>query len=143
MKRLLSAVMACLLVALCISGVSASTQNTNVIDLGDGFYAEETLIINTYLRSTVKSTSKVWNIKNGSDVIATIEVSGTFSYDGDTVSVRSKEVVRCDTYDNWSFSQTGFTSSGGTITLSGKLSKGLSSKNISMSLSCDKNGNLS
>lgn len=72
-----------------------------------------------------------------------ITIHATFKFDGSGVKVISKEIVQCSTYDGWKFSQTGFTSSGGTVTLSGKLSKGLSSKSISLSLSCDKNGNLS
>lgn len=142
-KRLLSVVVGYAVFSMCILGVSASTTKETVVDLGDGLYAVETVVDHTLIRSNVKTVSKTWNIKDGGDIIATIELTGTFAYDGNSVSVRSKEVSQCDTYNNWSFSQTSFTSSGGTITLNGKLSRLLKSTSISMSLSCDKNGNVS
>lgn len=65
-------------------------------------------------------------------------------HDGSSVSVVSKELTKCETYDGWSFSSSSLTSSGGTITFSGTLKKGLwSSKSITLPLSCDKDGNIS
>ena len=95
-------------------------------------------------RSTNKTyTKKSTSIKNGT-IIADIWITGTFQYDGTTVSVVSKSISKCETYDGWSFKQSSFTSSGGTITLEGKLTKLIVlNADISISLSCDKNGNIS
>lgn len=64
-------------------------------------------------------------------------------HDGSSVSVVSKELTKCETYDGWSFSSSSLTSSGGTITFSGKLKKGLASLDVKLTLSCDKDGNIS
>lgn len=144
MKQI-SAIALCLLIvaALVVQPVSAAgVSRERILDLGDGLIAIETLEIDMETRSTEKSATRTWNIQDGTDLIATISIHGVFFYDGSTVRVVSKELSRCDTYGGWSFSQTSFSSSGGTITLTGKLSKFLSSKNISLSLSCDKNGNI-
>lgn len=78
------------------------------------------------------------------NIIAVIEITGTFSYDGSIVKVVSKSITREDTYNGWKFSKSSFTGSGGTIRLSGKLTKtGETSVSVSLSLACDKNGNIS
>ena len=77
-------------------------------------------------------------------LIAEIWIDATFRYDGNTVSVVSKSISKCETYDGWSFKQSSFTSSGGTVTLTGKLTKLLVlNANVNISLTCDKNGNIS
>ena len=94
-------------------------------------------------RST-KTVSTTKTVKSGNTVLGIFTIKATFQYDGSTVSVTSKSVTRADTYDGWSYTQTSFTSSGGTVTLNGKLTKLLTfPKSFSMSLSCDKNGNVS
>ena len=78
-----------------------------------------------------------------STIIAVIAITATFRYDGNTVSVISKSVSQCDTYEGWSYKQTSFTSSGGTVTLNAKLTKLLIfNEPIQLALSCDKNGNI-
>lgn len=80
----------------------------------------------------------------GDTLIADIAITGTFRYTGSSVSVVSKSVSRSETYDGWSFKQSSFSSSGGTITLTGKLTKLLIfNADVNMSLTCDKNGNIS
>ncbi len=75
---------------------------------------------------------------------ASITITGTFSYDGSTVYVLSKSITNLATFNGWHFTLSSFSSSGGTITLSGTLTKALlPSVNISMSLTCDANGNIS
>lgn len=80
----------------------------------------------------------------GDTLIADIAITGTFRYTGSSVSVVSKSVSRSETYDGWSFKQSSFSSSGGTIALTGKLTKLLIfNADVNMSLTCDKNGNIS
>lgn len=83
--------------------------------------------------------------RDGDTVIAIIAFEATFHYDGTTVSVASKSVTQTDTYGGWSFKQSSFTSSGGSVTLAGKLTKWLifNTSSFTMTLICDKNGNIS
>lgn len=115
-----------------------------VSELDDGI----TVIAELYQDNNARSSSKgyTWRktLTKEGVTIAVIAIHGTFSYNGTTVSVVSKSVTQTDTYDGWNYKQNSFTSSGGTITLDAKLTK-LLVMNIpfTMTLSCDKNGNIS
>ena len=123
---------------------SAQTVSTQTIDLGDGWTVTEELIINDQARTASRSATKKQSFSKNGEAIADIAITGVFRYDGSTVSVSSKVVSQKDTYNGWSFTQNSFTSSGGTITLTGKLTKPLLvSGSVNMKLSCDKNGNIS
>lgn len=77
-------------------------------------------------------------------VIARIAITGSFTYNGSYAVVNSKSISKCETYNGWSFQQTSFTVSGGTITLTGKLTKLFhETKTVSISLTCDAYGNIS
>ncbi len=53
-------------------------------------------------------------------------------------------MTNTDTYNGWSYIQDSLTSSGGTVTLNGKLTKWLIlSNSFTMTLTCDANGNIS
>ena len=82
-------------------------------------------------------------IYSGDTLIAEITFRATFSYDGSSVFVVYKSVIQTDTYSGWTYTQQSFTSSGGTVTLEGKLRK-LLVMNIpfTMGLTCDVNGNI-
>ena len=108
----------------------------------------EIITVTTVTESTFRSMSKAYTreqtfIRDGV-TIGVIAINATFRYDGNTVSVVSKSISKCETYDGWSFKQSSFTSSGGTVTLTGKLTKLLVlNANVNISLTCDKNGNIS
>ena len=124
--------------------VSAQTVSTQTIDLGDGWTVTEELIINDQARTASRSATKKQSFSKNGEAIADIAITGVFRYDGSTVSVSSKVVSQKDTYNGWSFTQNSFTSSGGTITLTGTLTKPLRvSGSVNMKLTCDKNGNIS
>lgn len=124
--------------------VSAQTVSTQTIDLGDGWTVTEELIINDQARTASRAATKKQSFSKNGEAIADIAITGVFRYDGSTVSVSSKVVSQKDTYNGWSFTQNSFTSSGGTITLTGKLTKPLRvSGSVNMKLTCDKNGNIS
>lgn len=126
-----------------------ATENSQVI------YANETTLENgltiiteitesSVSRSTDKAYSNTKTIKDGDTIVAIIQITATFRYDGSTVSVVTKGVTRADTYDGWSYVQNSFTSSGGTVTLNAKITKWLIiNTTFTMTLSCDKNGNIS
>ena len=76
--------------------------------------------------------------------IGIIAFQATFSYNGDSAYVTSKAVIQTDTYDGWSYKQTSFITTGNTVTLEGKLTKLLILNDpFTMSLTCDKDGNIS
>lgn len=124
--------------------VSAQTVSTQTIDLGDGWTVTEELIINDQARTASRAATKKQSFSKNGEAIADIAITGVFRYDGSTVSVSSKVVSQKDTYNGWSFTQNSFTSSGGTITLTGKLTKPLRVPgSVNIKLTCDKNGNIS
>ena len=151
MKKLCT-FLVCAMLFLCIA-VPCSAADAGAEEVI--YYKEETLdggitIITTVTvpaiqaRASTKTATARQEYTRSGATIAVIAVTGTFRYDGTTVSVVSKTVSQTDTYDGWSYSQSSFTSSGGTITLTGKLTKFLSwSVPVEITLSCDKNGNIS
>lgn len=87
--------------------------------------------------------TRTFKTETGS-MMATISFTATFYYTGSYVTVVSKAVTQTDTYNGWSYSQTSFVGSGGTVTLEGKLTKLLILiEPFTMSLSCDVNGHIS
>lgn len=107
-----------------------------------------TIVDEVYEFSSRRSTDKVGTrrttIQSGDTVLGVIAFQAVFRYDGSTVSVVSKTVTQTDTYEGYSYKQSSFTSSGGTVTLEGKLTKLLIfNHKFTMSLTCDVNGNLS
>ena len=140
----------------CIFLLLASVAPCAAAEAGTVIYsAEETLdngvtvvdtitVLQSNARATTKTYQRTNTYKHNGEVIAEIAITATFQYDGSTVSVVSKSVSTCETYEGWSFKQSSFTSSGGTVTLTGKLTKLiLLNADVSISLTCDKNGNVS
>lgn len=149
MKRIFSLLLSLLLLvslavpAAAVDSAPEQTVSTHTVDLGDGWTMTEELIVQDQARTASKSANRTQTFKKSGVKIAEIGVTGVFRYDGSTVSVTSKIVSPKTTYDGWSFSQSSFTSSGGTIKLSGKLTKLLNtSVPVSITLSCDKDGNI-
>jgi hypothetical protein len=151
MKRLFSVILG-LVMTLClftpaqaVEIVPATASSTiTEIDLGNGITIMKE-IVTTQLARTTTSTVEAKNVYTSEKVvIATIAIAATFQHDGKTVSVLTKKVSQKDTYQGWSFTQTSFTSSGGTVRLKGTLKKsGNSSVSVDLSMTCDKNGNIS
>lgn len=147
MKRFLAL---CLSVVLLVTmGITAyATEQPQVvfhdeITLENGITVIEEIVVYPQGRSTDKRADATRTFKDGDTVIAIITIEGVFRYDGSTVSVVSKSVTQADTYSGWSYKEKSFTSSGGTITLEGKLTKLLIFNNpFTMTLSCDENGNI-
>lgn len=148
MKRIFS-ILICfvLLISLAVPALAAETQTVlsrSESLTEDGIMVIDELVAYPQMRSSEKSYGHSKTFSSNGTTIAVIAIQGTFRYDGNTVSVASKSVTQTSTYDGWSYSQTSFTSSGGTITLSGKLTKPLHpSISFTMTLTCDKDGNIS
>jgi len=122
--------------------VCATFVTETVLD--NGFIVISELYLSQNARATEKTATNKRTIKDGDTVIAIIAMTATFRYDGTNVAVVSKSVTQSDTYDGWSYVQNSFTSAGGTVTLSAKLTKWIIlNTSFTMTLSCDKDGNIS
>lgn len=147
MKRFLAfCLCAVLLVSMGIPAYAAEQPKVVFYDevlLENGITVVEEITVYPQGRSTDLRANRTDTFKDGNTVIAIITIEGVFRYDGSTVSVVSKSVTQADTYSGWSYKEISFTSSGGTITLKGKLTKLLIFNNsFTMTLSCDENGNI-
>lgn len=146
MKRLFSLYLS--IVLLCatiipVNATEAATTDEVVLDNGITMTQELTVISQARASGTKTAQNKLTITREGT-TIGIIVIQATFSYTGSTVSVVSKSVIQSDTYDGWNYKQQDFTSSGGTVTLEGKLTKWLIlNTSFTVTLSCDKNGNIS
>lgn len=148
LKRIITAVMAFLLIASVGFPVNAQEQSTVVlhqeIDIGNGIVIVDEIVEYANARALGKAADRTRRIYDDGVLIGVITITGAFLYDGTTVTVQSMYVKQADTYEGWSYRQNSLTASGGTITLDAKLTK-LLVLNIpfTFTLSCDANGNLS
>lgn len=150
MTRFLSLSLCILLVLSLAISASAEVDNGDIVIFTEetimegGLTVVDEVIEHTQTRASAKNYTRRKSFYDGDTLIATIAFTATFHYDGSTVSVASKSVTQTDTYEGWSYKQDSFTSSGGTVTLSGKLTKWLIfNSSFSMGLVCDVNGNIS
>lgn len=112
--------------------------------LENGLTVIDVVTVASQTRASGKTVYREKNIYDGETLVAYIRFEATFRYDGSTVSVVSKTVTNTDTYDGWEYVQNSFTSSGGTVTLNAKLTKWfILNTTFTMTLSCDKDGNIS
>lgn len=155
MKKFLVLILCILLLIQGIFAVSAADLSSEAPS-GTLLYRQETVLENglilidevyehTLPRSTDTVGGRTMTLCNSSGtVLGVIAFEAVFRYDGSTVSVVSKTVTQTDTYEGYSYKQSSFTSSGGTVTLTGKLTKLLIfNHSFTMNLTCDVNGNLS
>lgn len=148
MKRLLTICICAVLFVCMVFPSSAAEQPQKEYGeemvLENGLTVVDEITVYSQVRSTDERIERRRTIKDGDTVIAIVAFEAVFRYDGSTVSVVSKTVTQTDTYAGWSYKQKSFTSSGGTVTLDAKLTKLLIFNNsFTMTLSCDKNGNIS
>ena len=148
MKRLLTLCICAILLVSMVFPASAAEQPYEKFSeertLENGLTVIDEITVYPQSRSTDKRAERKRTLKDGDTVIGVIAFEAVFRYDGSTVSVVSKTVTQTDTYAGWSYKQKSFTSSGGTVTLDEKVTKLLIFNNsFTMTLSCDKNGNIS
>ena len=153
MKKLICMVVGCSMLlgvsvpcAFALEEPSAYVQTVSIRQLSGDITVKERILehTNPAARGNSKTATREQEYYSGSTLIGKIAITGTFTYDGKTSRVTSKSVSSKKTYDGWSYQQNSFTSSGGTIELTGKLKKvSYGSIDVDISLSCDKNGNIS
>ena len=154
MKKLIPAVFCCSMLlggsvpyASALKTPSAYVQTVSTHQLSEEITVKRTIIEHTnttYAQENSKTATVSDEYYSGNTLIGKIAIKGTFAYNGKTSRVTSKSVSSKKTYDGWSYEQNSFTSSSGTIELTGKLNKvPHHSLSVNLELSCDKNGNIS
>ena len=132
-------------VILPVSATQEASRITETIhtEYGD-ITVETTLVIhNSYLRSSTKSASKTQSLKYGGVEIGKVTLSATFGYDGKTAWVEDMDSSH-STSGSWSYGSEKISTSGGTATLTAKLTNlfdGTIPVNISMT--CTPSGSIS
>ena len=148
MKRLIAFALSLFMVIMPIPVQAEETTEPTMfreIILDNDIRIVEEIFIDTTSRSSERTATRTESFYRSDSLIAVIAYKATFRYDGSSVSVVSKSVTQTDTYSGWSYTQESFTSSGGTVTLTGKLKYLLifSTTTFTMSMTCDANGNIS
>lgn len=148
MKRILPLSICILLLVSTIPYTHAAEQAdvifSNEYTSENGLVVIDTVTVFSQSRTNGKTAYSEKSIYDGQTLVAYIRLAATFHYDGSSVSVVSKSVTQSDTYDGWSYVQNSLTSSGGTVTLNAKLTKWIIlNTSFTMTLSCDKDGNIS
>ena len=145
MKRALTIILCLFLLGTSIFPVSAADNGISGTTMENGLKVVDEITIVENARAAEKSATHTKTFYREDKLIAVIAFTATFRYDGTSVSVVSKSITQTDTYNGWSYTQESFTSSSGTVTLTGKLKYLLifSSTTFTMDLTCDANGNIS
>lgn len=150
MKKVLSILFAALFLLMLIPSAPAKAETTtDVVYFEDGSYVVTVLQEYSTRSSNQKTASKSSTLydPNGGSV-ATLTVHGTFRYDGITVTCTASSYTYQIHNSSWSFSSGSASKSGNTATAKGTFARKVlgitvDSKTLTVSLSCDKNGNLS
>lgn len=145
MKRKLSALLIGAMMFCCAvlpaQAYAAAVPEVEVIYTEHGDFTVETVLIvyPALSRAQTARADKVQTVKYGGEVIAEVTLSATFGYDGNEAWVEEAE-SNYETYDGWSYGSEQIRQSGGTVTLSARLShptEGTGSVNLSMTCSPD------
>ncbi|WP_251318353.1 hypothetical protein [Flintibacter muris] len=148
MKKLSFLLALALMAGLMIPAVHATPndyQSTEVTysKFGDFEIVTTTILYDLPTRSNARAADKTLSVKYSGNVIADVTLSATFGYDGETAWV-SKTSSSHTTYSGWSYGSEKISQSGGTASLSGKLSHLLhGSHSVNISLTCSPTGQIS
>lgn len=149
--RKFTAIVICAALLLCLcnpvfaaeqSGQASTYSSGQVVN---GLTIETRIVDITQTRATdVKTYECTQTLREDGEIIAVIVFEATFVYNGVTVGIMSKKVTSVNTYNGWSYQQISFTGANGTVTLTGRLVKGIIlTDDFSLSITCDKDGNIS
>lgn len=154
-KRKLFLLIIVAIISVCtFSPVNASqyySQDTKVetVYLPYGIYIvstiqEEISYTSPYSTAQTKNGSKTSTVYSAAGKsLYSITVYGTFSYDGSSATAKSSSYSYTDESPLWSFSYGSSSYSGSTATATGTFKSAVSSKSLSVSLTCSANGTLS
>ena len=148
MKRKLSALLIGAMMFCCAvlpaQAYAAAVPEVEVIYTEHGDFTVETVLIvyPALSRAQTARADKVQTVKYGGEVIAEVTLSATFGYDGDEAWVVEAEGDSV-TYDGWRYGSEEIEDSGGTVTLSAKLTKFAEiTRNVDISMTCSPSGTI-
>lgn len=138
-----------LLMLLPVCPSRAEVAAPEIVYFEDGSY-----IVFTVEEYSTRAANTKSGIRNGKlydpngGAVATLTVHGTFRYDGTTVTCTASTYTHQIHNSSWSLSSGSASKSGNTATAKGIFARKVlgitvDSKTLTVSLSCDKNGNLS
>lgn len=123
--------------------VSSHHRETDVIYTELGEIEITTVIYKSSSRSNSGKADRTATVKHNGKVIANVTLSVTFGYDGKTSWVISADGSHT-TYDGWSYGNETITKSGGTASLSGKLTHLIyGNHSVNISMTCSPTGQIS
>lgn len=143
-KRLFALLCAALLVCALIAPASAAAGEPApvVVDLGDGFYAVETVTYGPMSRSgSTVSGSKTASIYHESLLVGTATLSAQFDTSGSSAVAISAFITGAG-YNGWSYSHGTASGSGNTAYGTAYFTNGLITKHVTVTLSCSPGGTL-
>lgn len=120
-------------------------RRTDLIETEFGAVEVETVLTvhESLTRSNTKSANYAQTFKYSGQTIAEVTLFATFGYDGKTSWVTSASSSHT-TYDGWSYTNEKISKSGGTASLSAKLSHNIhGSVAVNISLTCSPTGQIS
>ena len=149
-KRIVGALLGCLLLV-CLLPIQAFAQQREVIRFEDGSY----MVVTVSREATAARTTnyargnRVYDYYSDTNVLQWKAVlNATFTYNGSSATCTSVNSLNVTIYDSaWSVGSKSTSKSGSTaygyLTMNGKLVSGTQGVPVTLTLSCDKNGNLS
>lgn len=150
MKKVLCFLLAVMLLvgAIPISGLAAETEE-KIEYLPDGSYIVERITVSGARASGSKTGSKTkkWYSSDG-DLQWTATLTGTFTYNGSSATCTSASVSTSVSNSNWYTVSKSASKSGNTASASATMGRKVAGvtvekQTVSLTLSCDKDGNLS
>lgn len=153
MKKILTSLLLMLLIfsPIEICGLESNTNEKVYYEyLEDGSYYEITIIENTMTRATntKKGTKRTKYLDSSNVTVWEVSVTGTFTYDGSTSTCTAASVAATSYSSNWKITSKSASKSGnkaiGKATAKCYYDGSLvTTVNKTVTLTCDKNGNLS
>jgi len=148
MKKYISLFLALLIFVMAVpvgAAKSEVSRETEIIHTDSGDIEIETVLTihNSLFSSGSKTVTKDRSYKYDGTVIAEVSLTATFRYTGTSASVTSSD-SSYTTYNGWSYKNESISTSGGTASLSAKLSKLLvGTVPVSISIKCSADGTIS
>ena len=137
------AALAVLLCSLSLTVFAEPVAEVESIDVGNGFTVVSTTGTAAGPGRASGGQNKQAEYSYNGTWIATVTLYATFSYNGSTVSVTNAYATR-SLASGWIYYNESLTKSGGTASLSASLTRnGYGTVPVALSLTCDKNGNIS
>ena len=147
MKKIITSIFIAFMMIITIIPVNALEENKSIEYLSNGDYIETTIVsnINTRARSS-KSGTKTEKYKNASgEVMWSVSVTGTFSYNGSSCTCTNATVSTTKPSSSWSLSNKKASKSGNKAiaSVTGKKISAGTSVTRTVTLTCSPTGKLS